>query len=176
MSIWYFAGFFTGIALVALAVWLISHSRKKRGSAAPKYDERQILARGSAYRAAFFVLLGYLALEGILDTLEIRFADGWAGSFIGICLAAAVFACCCIANDAYLSIMEKPRETIILLAVLTVVNGVIGGIELARYGFLTDGVITTRSMNLICAVMSLTILFAVLLRLRREKAQEEAIE
>lgn len=171
-SVWYLAGFLFGLAVVAIIgiVWLI----KRRGAC--EYDERQELARGKAFQAAFFVLFGYLVITGILDLVwGIRFGDSFTSSFVGICIAIVVFACSCIAHDAYFSIHDKPRNMILIFVLLTVVNGLIGIINLLKYGFMPNGILTTDSMNLICAVMSLCILVAILLKLRHDRAEERAV-
>lgn len=160
-SFWYIIGFLCGLAVVALiGVILI----KRHGH--PQYDKRQELARGKAFKAAFFILLYYLTVTGILDLVwGIRFGDSFTNSFLGICLAAAVFACSCIRHDAYFSVNNKPRSAVIL----TAINGTISVLNLLRYGFLPGGVLTTDSMNLICGTMSLVILIAILLKLAQDR-------
>lgn len=164
-SFWYIIGFLCGLAVVAIIGTILI---KRNGR--PQYDERQELARGKAFKAAFFILLYYLTVTGILDLVwGIRFGDSFTSSFLGICLAAAVFACSCIRHDAYFSVNDKPRSMVTLFIILTVVNGAIGVINLLRYGFMPGGVLTTDSMNLICGAMSLVILIAILLKLAQDR-------
>ena len=56
-----------------------------------KFDERQMLARGKAFRAAYIVLVSYLAVYAFIDLLVIVWSDGFTGILIGICLSVTVF-------------------------------------------------------------------------------------
>jgi hypothetical protein len=59
----YFWGFLLGLVTVVVIIFIISIVRKKRGKET-RYDERQELARGKAYRLGFTVLLLYSVAVG----------------------------------------------------------------------------------------------------------------
>ena len=52
-------GFCCGFIAVVIVTLIIANIKKKKNTYT-KYDERQILARGKAYKSAFFVLIGYI--------------------------------------------------------------------------------------------------------------------
>ena len=56
-------------------------------------DERQRLARGKAYQAAFWTFVIYSLFSAFMnDVAEIQWADSTTGTFMGLYLAIAVFA------------------------------------------------------------------------------------
>ena len=62
----YVAGFLVGIASVAVVIAVMAAVRKKQGRPKAEYDERQLAARGIAYRWAYMTLiLSLLADTGV---------------------------------------------------------------------------------------------------------------
>ena len=69
-----------------------------------------------------------------------------------------VFASVCIVKDAYLSLKEKPRTVMTLLAVVSALNLAIGVMNWKGGRVVQDGVLTYAAVNGICGVITLTIL------------------
>lgn len=135
-------GLLAGIGVVALL--------KKRRVIDCTYDERQELARGVAYKRAFFTLMIALMVYGISDTILGRWCDTLMGVLLCICAAMVVFAATCIRHDAYLSLKETPRKVMTLFAALTAMNLAIGGMNLVNSGgVVEDGLLTYRATNLV---------------------------
>ena len=112
MSIAKIAGIVTGIVVAVLLVILMAVLFRKQGGVGfgrAKYDERQLLARGKAYRAGFFTVLIYELLYAFGDLMELRWTVPFTGVMIGLFLGIAVFGVVAICQDAYLSLNEKPR-------------------------------------------------------------------
>ena len=122
------------------------------------FDERQERARGQAYKYGFWTLLTCLLLYGFSDMVLGRWCDVVTG--VMLCLAAAmvVFASVCIVKDAYLSLKEKPRTVMTLLAVVSALNLAIGVMNWKGGRVVQDGVLTYAAVNGICGVITLTIL------------------
>lgn len=59
----YLAGILAGIMAVAVVTAILTAVRKKQGRPKPEYDERQMAARGAAYRWAFLTLMLSLAVN-----------------------------------------------------------------------------------------------------------------
>ena len=59
----YLAGILAGIMAVAVVTAILTAVRKKQGRPKPEYDERQMAARGVAYRWAFLTLMLSLAVN-----------------------------------------------------------------------------------------------------------------
>ena len=125
----------TGLALLILLI------QKLSGQTRNKFDERQIAARGVAYKWGFFSLMIYEGLYALLLALGIRFADETTGPILGIFLGVTVFGSVASAKDAYTALDESPRARILwpILGALWLFNGimrVIGG-KAVRDGLLT---------------------------------------
>ena len=92
---------FIAVFVIVLTVIIIANVIKKQKKIKDEYDERQLLARNTAYKYAFFTLLFYNFVCVILSAAEIKWADTTAQIFIGICLSTFVFIALCIMRDAY---------------------------------------------------------------------------
>ena len=155
----YQVGLVCGILLGALAgVCLIALLFKKKVLDCT-FDERQELARGRAFKRAFFTLIIALVAYGFSDTFLGRWCDALMGVLLCVCAAMLVFAVTCIQHDAYLSLKETPRKVMTLFALLTVINLSIGGMNLlTQGGMIENGVLTYRAANLIVGVLTGVIL------------------
>ena len=122
------------------------------------FDERQERARGQAYKYGFWTLMGCLLLYGFSDMVLGRWCDVITGVMLCVAAALMVFASVCIVKDAYLSLKEKPRAIMTLLAVVSVLNLAIGFMNWKHGQVVKDGILTYSAVNGICGVITLTIL------------------
>ena len=167
----FIGGFALGLFLVAMVGYLL----KKAGKGPVfKYDERQELRRGKAFKYGFVTLLVYDLVMGA------AYSDGWPKwcdtlvfQCIGIGIALLVFASYCIWNDAYLSLTEQPKKVTALLAVALLLNVVAGAGNIAYKGILTEGVFNIGTVNLILAVILLVVIAEFLLKLWLDKREAE---
>ncbi|NCB51708.1 MAG: hypothetical protein EOM54_07505 [Clostridia bacterium] len=147
-SVEYMIGFVLG-ALVGLAlifaIGLIF--KKKRGPC--KYDERQMLARGKAYSAAFWTLVAYSILNGMYyGATGGMWADMMTTPFLGVFLAILVYAMICIINDAYMPLKEKPGFYFVLFGVILAADLLIAVWNyLDGTEFVTDGMLNYHCLN-----------------------------
>ena len=111
------------------------------------FDERQERARGQAYKYGFWTLLSCLLLYGFSDQIFGRWCDVLVGAMLCIAAALLVFASVCIVKDAYLSLKEKPRAVMTLLAVVSILNLGIGIMNWKHGRVVEDGVLTFASVN-----------------------------
>ncbi len=164
------AGIGAGLFLYAIIVLI----KRKRGGCAKEYDERQRAAQGKAAKAAMFSHMGFAAL-GIIFC-----ADGgpaWlsipAALFFGIVVSVCVYAIYCILHDAYFEFSKSPRSTLVMLAVITVVEFLLVGRKAARGEVLVDGVLDLATvMSASCGVVMLAVLATALIKLGLDKKQE----
>lgn len=169
VDIAYIRGFFVGILAVAVVSFIIGLIFKRKGILGENnFDERQELARGKAYKAAFWVLVLYLCITNLLNAVfEFNWSDNFTGAMIGICLSFSVFAVNCILNDAYLSLKEKPRNIIVLLGFVALLNFAVAMINIRQENhFISNGVLTIHAVNLIVGFMLLVILAVFIIKLR----------
>lgn len=151
-------GMASGVIFVALAAWIIRKIGGKFGGCGMKkktYDERQLLARGKAYKNAFFTLIIYFIVAGTLyDFLNIRMLMSFGGLWIGICISVGVFAITCILKDAYMNLYENAKG-IMMLFLVGVLNIAIS--ILNKVSLLEEGVVSLESINLIAGILFLVI-------------------
>lgn len=151
-SISWVIGALAGIGIV-LVVMLI---QKLTGKTQNKFDERQIAARGVAYRWGFFSMMIYEAVYVMLLALGIRFADETTGPFLGIFVGVTVFGAAAAAKDAYTALDETPRSRF-LWPILGVLWLFIGIMRVKDGEAVRNGLLTFDSMQLFLGASFLVI-------------------
>lgn len=112
---------------VALFYRLV-YKKEYRGKKGPfhekeVYDERQLLARGSAYKAGFFSLLGYILCLTICNEInQDKSLLTTNALLLGIILSVGIFAIVCIMKDAYMSLYENSKIVLILFFIIGLIN------------------------------------------------------
>ena len=154
-----------GVVLVILLV------QKLTGQTKNKFDERQVAARGVAFKWGFFTMMIYEAAYSLLLAAGIRFADEFTGPILGIFAGVAVFGSVAAAKDAYTALDENPRSRWLwpLLGVLWLFIGimkVLGG-EAVR-----DGALTKDSLQLFLGAAFLIIGLVDLIHRRRSRGTD----
>lgn len=122
------------------------------------FDERQQRARGQAYKAGFFTMLGTSVIYGFSETFVGKWCETVTGIMVCICVSVVVFAVICVRKEAYLSLKERPKRVMILFAALAVVNLSFGGIYYAEGELIVDGLLTFRAINPLCGLALVLIL------------------
>lgn len=174
-------GLLAGFAVVGLVLWLIRKLGGKIGCKCKdnSYDERQLLARGQAYKYAFFTMIGYVVFAGFLKEIaEQPLLMSFAGMWLGVCIAVAVFAIVCILNDAYMNLYENAKGIILLFGFIGVMNFGIGiwNVWNRKVQILKNGCLSIDSINLIVGGLFLILLFVFVGRAiynNRQLAQDE---
>ena len=175
-SLSYALGVIAGILLVFLVYGILMVVTKRRGKYAnAQFDERQVVARGRAYRYAFFTVLFYLLGWGLFElAADIRLWDTYTGCFLGVFLSVTVFAVVAILNDAYFAVNEKPATYLGIFALVTVLNLGIGVWNLVTGGdpIVEHGMLTYHSVNLLVGGMFLVILIVAAIRVWQGKRED----
>ena len=164
MNLFYIAGFAAGVITVAIVITVINLLyKKKHGRKKPEYDERQETLRGRAYKAAYFTLLFYLILNGlVVKGFGLEWAENLTGSFIGLSISIGVFVIKCIKDDAYISLSEKPVTYLVLFSIVGFINLGVSIFRIVGHkSFMTDGLLNDNAINLTCGIL-FTILAAVM--------------
>lgn len=157
-------GIAMGLALVVFLKWIIQKMGGKVEVGGRKckesYDERQMLARGQAYKTAFFTLLFYMcSVAAISEFSENPLLMSFAGIWVGVCLSITVFAIVCILKDAYMSLYENTKGIIMMFSVIGILNTGIGILHFdAGRPMIEDGMLSIYCINLIVGIMFLIIL------------------
>lgn len=151
-------GLVLGMAVGALAGVVIVALLFKKKVLNCTFDERQERVRGQAFKRAFFTLVIILFVYGCAETAFGRWCDTLTGMTLCVAVSLVVFAVNCIVKDAYMSLMEKPRQVMTLFALLTVFNLGLGVLYGLHGELVEDGVLTFRATNPIVGVMTLVVL------------------
>lgn len=124
MSVAYIIGFAVGILFVALVA---DKAFRKKDAVGAKYDERQMMGRGIAFRNGFFTLLCGGLFISILEYWNMLPGEPFLWHFGASMLGVGVFALTAIFKDAYVGMTESPKRFVIFGCVLTawlVISGV----------------------------------------------------
>ena len=89
--------------VVVLFVAIACLFRNKKAN----YDERQLLARNAAYKGAFFFLMVYCLICGLLHIFNVKWAGTDVQMFLGIIISFALFLAISILKDAFFSNSQK---------------------------------------------------------------------
>lgn len=179
-NMYYYLGMICGFLFVFLIIMLMRWGILKTGGRidlrckADSYDERQQLARGTAYKRAFFVLLFYIAVVSALSEMDISIFMSFGGMWLGVCISVLVFVITCIVHDAYMSLYENAKGIIMMMSSIGVLNILVAFSYLTgEKPFLENGVIATNCVNLMVGVMFVIITVVFVGRLNYNKKQLE---
>lgn len=160
------------VVLVLMMIVIIRRLRGENGGSA-KYDERQTIARGQAYKAAFFTLLIYIAIYACVDAGGFVWCETSTGMTVGIFLGVTVFAVLSICRDAFNGIQNRSKGVVSLwiIVILAQLVGFVG--EVAENGLVNNGLVTSAFTNITCAACFMIILIVYLVHEKRAELPEE---
>ena len=164
-------GMFIGIFVAVIIVLMIRKKRMKNN--VYKYDERQELLRGRAYKASFMAIIYFIALVIFAEFLFDRvFFDHWTFGILTIIVGVTVNVVYSIFCDSYFYVnMDKKRYTV-FLAIVGVINLVSGIMVAKNMGILENGMISFRALNLFVALMLAIMLGAIIIKERINRKEE----
>lgn len=167
-------GFLISIIVIGGLVWLIYKNKVLSEGNMPKFDERQLVARGQCYRVAFFSLLIYMTMYALLisTSKELNQFLGAVGIIIGIFLSAALFAILCILKGAYEGLNEKRKNWKIMFLVIGVFNFVVAIFHFRESGMIEDGTLSTAWINFGCGTLMILLLVVQFIKERMDAREE----
>lgn len=147
------------IGLVA-AAFIIRYMRTDK-NVKGRYDERQKILIGQGYRCGFYAILIYNCIYFMTTMMtETSIFDDATAGFMNIFVGTLAFSIYCIWKEAYFSLNDNPKRYLILFTAILIIN-VIGGVSIAvNSSIIVDGVLTYRSLNLLCSLLVFLILAA----------------
>lgn len=118
-----------------------------------EYDERQEVARGRAYRYAFWSMCGALAFVMVLELFDITVATSFAKYFFVMFVGLIVQVAVSIWNNAYYGINTNKKRCMIVCIFAGACNlfAFVGNIMSGQ--FIVDGVIQDSGANLLCFIL-----------------------
>lgn len=153
-NIAYTAGMAFGIAAGVVVVILLGKALKKHyGVDMNRYDERQKLAQGEAYKYGFYTLLILMFVHAFVREVGMMFFESVAGEILLILMGVLVWAFVCMKREAYFSLDMQPKKFWIVYCVLGLVNVGFGIYNISDGDALVEnGVLSNSSTNLIVGV------------------------
>ncbi len=143
------AGLLVGVIVSIFAIRYMNRDSKLR----TKYDERQEMARGRAYRYGFWGMMIATAVVIILDCAGIVLVSSFTKGFFIIFVGIIVQISYSIFNDAYYGLNTNKKRFMIICIIAGLANlvNVIGNI--AGNTFIKDGIVSDAGTNLLCVIM-----------------------
>lgn len=177
-------GGFCGIIIGLVLVWLLIKVIKRFGGKVDflfkkdSFDERQMIARGKAYKAAFFTLAGYVVfLAFIAEMYKSSVLLSIGGLWLGIMVSVLVFAITCILKDAYMSLYENAKGVLILFVAVGLLNfGVTAGNIAHGMKLIEDNKLSASSLNLMVGIVFMIVAAVFAGKLLYDKKQEKEDE
>ncbi len=175
------AGIFRASGLTAglvvgliICVFLFKYMNKDK-KILTKYDERQEMARGRAYKYGFWATMAAAAVVMITDVAGISLASSFTKYFFIVFVGILVQISYSIWNDAYLGVNTNKKRLMIICILAGLFNllGVIGSIKGGQ--FIVDGVVSDFGSNLMCCILLMLAGIELLIKDRLDK-KHEAVE
>ncbi len=120
-----------------------------------KYDERQEMARGKAYKYGFWASMIAAAVVMTLDIAGIEVASSFTKYFFIMFVGILVQVTISILNDAYYGINTNKKRLIVICIVAGIINlfsvvaNILGGM------FIVDGIVSDSGANALCCILML---------------------
>ena len=154
------------VAIMLLAAILtIAFLTKNSKIRTQHYDEMQLLIRATAYRNAFFTVIGVLAALMVLATFGLNnIVDTATQMCTALMAGITVFAVYCIKKDAFFGIDYDQKSYLYMIFAIGVVNLIMGIWRVIDGSIRVDGVITfTHGASNLIIGLGFSIVFVTLL-------------
>lgn len=175
MNKWMIAGKITGLVVGLVAIVIVAViSKIKNKEIKCKYDERQELVRGKGFKYAFFTLLVYDVIYGLVSELGISMSiDAFTGNVIGILIGTMVYAVYTIMNDGYFAINRNPKKVVSSLLAIGLANLIMGIAQSIIYVDIDAERYTPGLINIACAVAFMVISVVLLIKNRLSAREDD---
>lgn len=170
----YVAGVLVGIGSAAVVIAVMAAVRKKQGQPKAEYDERQLAARGIAYRWAYMTLIFSLLANTGVETIWGPWAKPGVAVWMMIFLSIGVFIVACVRKDAYFAVAQNPRTYLWLFGAVVVLQIPNIIITLRSGGFVEDGLLTWDALSPASGALFLVLTVCAIVRLRRQREDDES--
>ncbi len=158
-------GLIFGIIMAAILICIIMKKITTDKSLKAKYDERQEVVRGRAYKYGFLTMCILNILVAFMGKPLSKYLEYGVLVFISVCISLLVFAGYCIFNEAYIGINEKPVRSIILLFAIGVLNIWLGVMNyVLQRGVTEKRLLKVENVNLIAGVLIIVIVIMMIVK------------
>jgi hypothetical protein len=167
------------VLIILITVLIILKLNKKKNGERAVYDERQVLARGFAFKSAFFTAATYMSLCAFIYTLNLKWIEPVEAMIIGVVLSCAVCIIIAIFKDAYFHKHQNRIAITIALFIVGAFNSMIFVMNQIIFSdedlFVSEYIINSSHDNLIVGLFLLVVAIATLIKIiidKREVTEE----
>jgi hypothetical protein len=151
----YLAGVFIGITVGVVILIIALKFINKDGKLSTKYDERQLKARGEAYKYAF---IATCISNGVILCFDLTKYDlvkllGDTAFFIPILIGVVVHISYSIFTDAYIGLNNSVTRFMVFMLIVSAFNFLVGFSALANGELIKDNVLQPPFLNMICGFL-----------------------
>ena len=157
-------GMLTGIVVGIVIVFFVLRFINRDRSYRTEYDERQLQARGNAYKTAFYAAIISAAVLAVLSTGFSFPAEPFVLYLLPVFVGITVQVCCCIWNDAYVGMNTNMPRYIAIMAVISAFNLLVFAMAWKSGDLFEGGKLQAPTINLIVGLMFAVIGIAGLVR------------
>lgn len=166
MNTFYIIGLLFGLVFGLILAALAARFCRGRGNWRSKYDERQKIAIGKAYRDGFWSMLAAGAVAFTLYELGVFENHVDVMMVITGAIGLEVYIVGCIMRDAYIGLNDNAKRWTIVLAAAAVLNGLVVAVNIVNH----TG--ETVWINLVAGIFVMIALAAYFIRILMVKKEE----
>lgn len=154
-------GFLGGLGIAIILLVFV----KKKGEYKDKFDERQILVRGRAFKYGMITALIYFAILGILTEGKLLNYFKPSGLImVGVLLSIGVCAGYAIWNDGYFSLSTNKNRLIVSFGIITVFMASTSVLSILSGMIIDDGKISFLVTNIFGTIMFIVIFVILIIK------------
>lgn len=148
------------VIFVVIALFSIASKKAREASGKKDYDERQILARGNAYKYSFFTCMIEMAIAILIA--DSAFLEKLPITTTGLIVFAlfiplVVFTNYAVCKEAF-EIDRKPKSIVPLYIIIGLINLLEGCLDIVDGTILDGGKLSGRCSNLLLGILFIEIL------------------
>ncbi len=164
--------FYAILAIVILAV--IIKSLKMAKANPSKYDERQLIMRGKAYKIGFMTILvltaSYIFLSLSFDELIMY---GYLWNCVSLFVGITVFAVYSVWNDAFFPLKDDANSYILLYIFVIIANYIGISPVVQETNSIADVLLSYRLTNVLCILSFTIVLITLLIKKHIDRKEED---
>ncbi len=167
-------GLIVGIIVGLLLVGLLLVAIRDPNAPVKEYDERQVAAKGKAYKYGFYAFLVWFSLAIFAEEMDVVIpASKSVLMFLGLLVSAGVMVTVSVMNDAYFRMDEKRGTFIGVFSGVAVMNLLLGASHITKGDMFVDGKLSfVGSANFICGIFIVYLLIVLLIKYLLDKKEE----
>lgn len=169
----YPSGFIIGFGIILLLTSILNILRTKNKTVITYYDERQIKARGEAFKYSFLTLIISLILDGIVRNITgYNWAQFYDSIMVHVFISLGVFVNYSIFNDAYVEINSNSKRLSIIFLVVGTINLIFPIMRIIDNEFIVNGMVSIGLSSLVCSMLCFSIVISLIIKNQIDKKKE----